>query len=273
VLARVRTNAQVRAPVARGRHPVVLFSPGYSTPRALYASLLEDLASRGYVVVAIDHTHETPVLEFPGGRIERGVLEPNLDGVRRALPIRVADAGFVLDRLGELERGAAPSRFAGRLDLAHVALVGHSLGGATAAEVLAVDPRVDAGVDLDGSFLRQAEQTGVAKPFLLVLGRRGTSGDPSIAPFLRRLDGSHLALVFRGAEHFAFSDALPLSPGLFAAAPVLRRLLPVGTLDPRRGSREQRAVIAAFLDEQLRGLPQRLLDGPSPALPDVAFAG
>jgi hypothetical protein len=36
---------------------------------ALYTSLLEDLAARGYVVVATDPTYETFAVEFPGGRV------------------------------------------------------------------------------------------------------------------------------------------------------------------------------------------------------------
>ena len=39
----------------RGGWPVVLFSPGFGVERGLYTSLTEDLASHGYVVVAIDH--------------------------------------------------------------------------------------------------------------------------------------------------------------------------------------------------------------------------
>ncbi|HEV7626643.1 MAG TPA: alpha/beta hydrolase, partial [Streptomyces sp.] len=32
-----------------------------------------------------------------------------------------------------------------------------------------------------------------------------------------------------------------------------------------------RAYVGAFFDRQLRGIPQRLLYGPSPANPEVAF--
>jgi predicted dienelactone hydrolase len=39
----------------RGGWPVVLFPPGFGVERELYAGLAEDLASHGYVVLAIDH--------------------------------------------------------------------------------------------------------------------------------------------------------------------------------------------------------------------------
>ena len=65
--AESKTHARVGVPVKQGKHPVVLFSPGLGFSRFLNTALLEDLASQGYLVVAMDHTHESPV-EFPGGR-------------------------------------------------------------------------------------------------------------------------------------------------------------------------------------------------------------
>src|SRR4051794_39536449 len=65
--ARVHARRGARARVAR--LPVVLFSPGAGTARDLYQGLAEDLASHGYLVVAVDHTGETPV-QFPDGHVE-----------------------------------------------------------------------------------------------------------------------------------------------------------------------------------------------------------
>ncbi|MGV9819070.1 alpha/beta hydrolase [Nocardia xishanensis] len=60
----------VDAPVADGGLlPVVIWSPALGTPRWIASGLLMDLASRGYVVVAIDHTGESPAVEV-GGRVE-----------------------------------------------------------------------------------------------------------------------------------------------------------------------------------------------------------
>ncbi|PBO19749.1 lipase, partial [Streptomyces albidoflavus] len=43
----------------RGR-PVVLYSPGLQISRTLGTATAIELASRGYVVVAVDHTYEAP---------------------------------------------------------------------------------------------------------------------------------------------------------------------------------------------------------------------
>jgi len=57
------------APILKGRrYPVVVFSPGKGVNAAHYSSLYQDLASRGFVVAAVDHPYDAPVVVFPGGR-------------------------------------------------------------------------------------------------------------------------------------------------------------------------------------------------------------
>ncbi|WP_309111181.1 hypothetical protein [Saccharothrix sp.] len=58
------THSRTRATPLPGRRPVVLYSPGGGHSRFLGTTLVEDLASRGYVVVGIDHTPVGPV-QFP----------------------------------------------------------------------------------------------------------------------------------------------------------------------------------------------------------------
>src|SRR5436309_1101597 len=53
VFAALTTRARTDARAQPGRHPVVLFSPGFGAESALYTLLVEDLASHGYVVLAL----------------------------------------------------------------------------------------------------------------------------------------------------------------------------------------------------------------------------
>ncbi|MGW4698800.1 alpha/beta hydrolase [Streptomyces sp. NPDC004285] len=71
MLGTVRTHAFPDAPLAPGLRdlPLVVLSPGFTRPRATLTSIGEDLASHGYVVVAIDHTYETAATTFPDGRV------------------------------------------------------------------------------------------------------------------------------------------------------------------------------------------------------------
>jgi hypothetical protein len=91
----------------------------------------------------------------------RGFIEWAYFGVE----VRVRDTRFALDRLTALNRHG---RLAGRLDLAHIGMVGHSLGGGTAAEVMLVDQRVDAAVDLDGPITPNVVRHGLDRPFMVI---------------------------------------------------------------------------------------------------------
>src|SRR5439155_11795648 len=59
----VATHATLRAPISAARKtwPVLLFSPGLSLPREMYTALCADLASRGFVVVALSEPYESGV--------------------------------------------------------------------------------------------------------------------------------------------------------------------------------------------------------------------
>ncbi|QFZ18134.1 alpha/beta hydrolase family protein [Saccharothrix syringae] len=283
------THARANAPVLGGRHPVVLYSPGAGESRAFGTALTEQLASEGYVVVAIDHTHEAPAVEFPDGRVaRRAVPRQTAEVLRAMIDTRVRDAQFVLDRLEVLTRGGNPDA-AGRelphllgrsLDLSRVGAFGHSGGGFTAAELMRSDRRVDAGADLDGSmtysrsaldFGRVAHE-GLDRPFLLMsAGDHSAATDPSWRLFL----GNHRSWVRQlhlpAGEHFSYTDHQVLLHR--AGVPAQARAGAVGTVDPLRSTASQRAYLGAHFDLHLRHRPTRLFDGPSPAHPDVVFPG
>ena len=52
----------------RGPFPLVLFSASGFSPLS-YAGLIEDLASHGYVVAGICHTHDAPITVFEDGNV------------------------------------------------------------------------------------------------------------------------------------------------------------------------------------------------------------
>lgn len=62
--AGTRTHSRVDAPAIPGDRTVIIYSPGGANSRSMGTVLVEDLASRGYLVVTIDHTFTGPV-EFP----------------------------------------------------------------------------------------------------------------------------------------------------------------------------------------------------------------
>src|SRR5262249_3113551 len=104
-LPHVSTNSCLNAPVADGRHPVVVFSPGFTATFTDYTFLLEDLASRGYLVAAINHTYDATAVEFPDGRLEKSLFGSHLTSYTHSdaqtlafvAAVRLADIKFVLD--------------------------------------------------------------------------------------------------------------------------------------------------------------------------------
>lgn len=265
----LRTHGSSGTPILPGRHPLLLFSHGLSTLRAIHTSLIEELASRGYIVAAIDHTYDAALVEFPNGRVVRGVApaQPTLDETATLLATRVADVRFVLDRLSRLAR-ARTGLLAQRLDRARVGALGHSFGGATAAAAMLADPRIRAGINLDGKVWGPVVSRGLKQPFMLVVGDSFGGGlTPDQTQFASRLRGRYWALRVIGAGHFSFSDL-----GRFTLAlPGLGEVFDVGTVDAARADRAVRVYVAAFFDTVLRGTRGHLLDGPSPTHPGVRF--
>src|SRR5262249_4914200 len=151
-----------------GGWPVVLFSTGYGVERQLYTGLVQDLASHGYVVAAIDHPHDANIVSFPDGHtVSIGKVGESKNAIAKALTVRIADTRYVLGALTRLNRESPRDAFSGRFNLDHVGMFGHSLGGATAAATMLTDQRIDAGLDMDGFLFGKVAVTGLEKPFML----------------------------------------------------------------------------------------------------------
>jgi dienelactone hydrolase len=315
-LTRARAHSRAEAPVERppGRRargwPVVLFSPGGGTSREENTAQSEDLASRGYVVVSLDHTYEAPVVEFPGGRVARQIAEFQSTDMKvrrvvfkRAIDARVADTRFVLDRLAELDRGRNPDADRRRLpaglgralDLSRVGMFGYSYGGYTAGETMVHDRRIDAGINLDGAMAHgfglsedwpylpgEVVMRGLDRPFMLFgseghnhlrTGDFAVGGDPSWRDFWSNQCGWRLDVTLRGSAHGSFQDLQTGGPQIAEALglpPATFEPL-IGTVDPDRSIAAQRAYIGAFFDLDLRHRDGHLLDGPSPQFPEIEF--
>lgn len=289
------THARTGVP-ALGRHPVVLYSPGFGTSRLLGTNHVEDLVSRGYVVVTIDHTGEAPV-EFPGGRVNPVQLPEEPAGlIKKAMGVRGADTRFVLDELERLaagrnpdvDRRVLPSGLARSLDLKRIGMFGYSAGGFAAAETMLVDRRIDAGANLDGTMMYDFEagelspvaQRGLDRPFLLFGADTHSHlptepGDPSWTSFWKNQRGWKLDLNIAEGTHGAFADYQFTLPDLARAngVPIEKVEELLGKVDPAGSVAAQRAYLGAFFERFLKGRPQPLLWGPSPRHPEVRFVG
>ncbi|MFD5204439.1 alpha/beta hydrolase family protein [Streptomyces sp. NPDC058375] len=274
LVAATRTHSRTDARPAPGRFPLVLLSPGFGTPRATLTGLAEELASRGYVVATADHPYESTGTELPDGRVltcaacDEVDAQPD-DAARHEVLAavstgRAADFSFLLDRL----TGPRPAwRHAGSIDARRVGMAGHSIGGAAAASTMAADRRVDAGVNLDGTFFDPVPTRGLDRRPFLMLGTdpgHGPGGDTSWDESWGRLDGFKRWLTVRDSGDFTFTDTPEIGEQLGIVDPG-------APLSAARSTTITRSYVTAFFDRSLRGRPARLLNGPTPAHPEVLF--
>ncbi|MFG3056736.1 alpha/beta hydrolase family protein [Kitasatospora sp. NPDC048239] len=266
-LGTVRTHATVNAVPLPGRRPLAVLSPGFGMSRVSLTALAEDLASKGYLVAALDHTYEA-VVEFPGGRLEP-CLNCTGQGGPEVVRSRVKDIRFLLDQLTSPRSGL-------QVDCSRIAVIGHAVGGTSAVETAGEDPRVAAAVNLEGTFLTPPPAQPLGRPVLLVGAQWPTAGGTPAANWADRwsvLAGWKRWLSVPTAGHMSFSDAHWLYEHFDLTQvipPVLKPAL-FGTVSGERATAITRAYVGAFLDQQLRGIPGALLDGPSAAFPEVGF--
>jgi len=203
----ITSHATDNASIAKSpkTFPVALFSPGAFGTSFQYSGAIEDLASHGYIVAAIEHTSEVFGVVFLDGKVhvysparipKQAIPSPGStkeeyevkleEWYRHNVDVRAADMSFVLDNLIELNRAStAASQFSRRLDLDHVGAVGHSRGGWSAIVACGRDARLKACVNLDGNAGGQGLQYPGApiprQPILYVevspVLKPGTTGD------------------------------------------------------------------------------------------------
>ena len=260
VLSTTRTNAVQDAAPTGEKLPLVVRSPGFTQPVSMLTSLAEDLAARGYVVAGVDHPYESYATTLADGRVAECLAcdsdtDPGFGtGVVRS---RAADVSFVLDQLTGPHPVWAGSA---RIDRSRIAMAGASIGGASALATMVADPRVRAGIDLDGTTYARIPKGGFSRPFLFLGTEQHVpgGGDISWDRDWKLLTGPKLWLVVSGAEHESFSD-LPLLGRVLGIKPS------AGTLPAARSTELTRAYVGAFLEEYLRGRPQALLSKPPDA--------
>ena len=188
-----------------GQYPVILFSPGFGGISEQYTSLVEDLASHGYVVVGIDHPYVSGITALSNGHIalaDAGLLaQPQTRDA--ALKTVVDDERQVLDWLQAQDAPGSSNVLHGHLDFKRIGAYGHSFGGAASLHLGREDGRVRAAINMDGSLF--GDTAGAwPKPTLLLLGERGA--DATYDALQRDRNAPHEQFTISGAGHGSFTD-------------------------------------------------------------------
>lgn len=248
-LPAVRSWSQAGTAMAAGRrYPVILFSPGGGLLAEQFSALAEDLASHGFVVVAIDHPYISGPTPLSDGRIvfdTTALTSP--EGIEAAARQAVADQRRVLDWLQAQHEGT--DLLGGHLDLSRIGTAGHSIGGSTALHTARLDGRVRAAVNIDGSVWGDTSGPWT-KPSLILLAQR--DADPTITAVQRNSTGGpHDLRVIDGTGHLSFSDIPRLLALALPATPAELEALGLGRLDPEAALQITREQLVAFFRREL----------------------
>lgn len=297
-LKNVTTNAIPSAPVAddEPNYPVLIFLEGANGFRQMNTFQVEELASHGYVVAAIDQPYTAASVVFPDGHQATGLsfdqMKPLIrqsyspadkaptlhgrtfkDGIITYL---AQDVIFTLNQLATLNLADSNGILTGRFDLQRVGTFGVSLGGIVGGQACRLEPRLRACLVMDATMPTDVVQAGLQQPTMWITRDAKTmqlEGWPQIeidehqttmrAAF-NSLRGDGYFVQVPGMFHLNLTDIPYWSP-LFPWLGV------TGPLDGQRAHSIVNAYSLAFFDRHLRGRPEALLDGPTSQYPEVLF--
>ena len=239
------------------KYPVLIFSHGITGSRHLHQILFEHLASKGYIVFALDHSFDANLTIFPDGKIAdyRSEITGHPDSVlirEKQINTRAFDVGFIIDQIREIETGMIDSKLSGRLDLDRVALGGHSYGGATAILASHNHEIVKACVVLDGWISPIPDKViseGINVPFLF-MGRPSwhDSDYPGnyerLADLITHSSNEKYDLRINQTLHLDYTD-IPLM------SPLVKHVMDVGDLKPSTTLSLINDLVLGFLEVHL----------------------
>lgn len=133
--------------IGEQKHPLLLFSHGSFGVASSNETMFLELASRGYIVMSLDHPHHSFRTTLSDGKsvmvdfkfmqqVMTSQGSEDLEGTLKSLndwcQIRLEDINFVLDKLLDAEND---NDYEGSIDKDRIVLSGHSLGGSAALAI------------------------------------------------------------------------------------------------------------------------------------------
>lgn len=190
-------------------------------------------------------------------REERGNLVlaaiEQADAIIETVVTWIRDSRFVLDRLLETSplSGSIPD-----IDTVKIGIMGMSVGGAVAGEFCKVDPRVAAGINLDGLQYGTTQRDSLQVPFMMFASDDGHGMNDFM--FLRSKQ-AYYEYSLRGTKHADLTDMAIIWP-------ILKYYDQSGTLPAERTVEIARAVILDFWDHYLKDRENELTSHHFPEL-------
>jgi dienelactone hydrolase len=264
---------------AETTYPLVVFSHGAFGFSGSNYSTYAELASNGYIVASIGHTYQAFYTMDTKGKLTivnndfinkaaeiNAVHNTQNEGeiyntTKEWMKLRTDDENFVLDMiLAECKNGRNDSLFS-IIDMEKIGLMGHSLGGASSAQIGRERNDIDAVIVLDGTMLGEEiafennrivlNNTPYPIPLLNVYAEdHYTNSKELVGETYNNFYATKNAVcayetVFKDAGHLNFTD-LPLF------SPTLAKMLGVGTIDERYCIETMNEIVLEFFDSYLK---------------------
>lgn len=283
----VKTNTYTSPTISEGSFPVIIFSHGYFSNATGYQALIEEIVSHGYIVLNINHTYESVGSLFPSGDIklydveydrehnneEMGVMvweamqaynkatneEEKRGAIMHSLknyyPAEVSerwtqDINMIVDQIPAWNQSAFLSN---HMDITKIGVIGHSQGGTAAGEALLENPKIRAGINIDGVQWGNMIDTFLSKPFLLL-----SSDWPEEHP-----DYNQFAYQNGSTSDFYWSKLKNSGHSNFMDIPFMVNLSAIneaGSIDPNKAIEQSSQVVLQFFGKYLKNEETDLLE-------------
>ncbi len=280
-LTKVKTHGYLSASIKYGdeKYPVVFFGHGNASPNWSATLLCEELASRGYIVVAPTITYVTSVSVFDekivgvNEKFSEAVTEESRRINIEADKFRISDPGewlrlqlvdtpemnkimnlyledtiSVLDYLYKINNSESAAIISGKMDLNKVGIFGHSMGGGNAGRVCFFDKRFKAGINMDGGqFGGELIENIIDQPFMVLCS--------GIRAFITGYHSNQKNIMFIGIKnstHGDFGDGRVIDLGLKSI--IMKEGAESGkNISEPRMRKILRDLVVGFFDINLKG--------------------
>lgn len=276
IVGSVTTDVRQNARISKKSNPfpLLVFLPGLGLNVEVYTALLADLASHGYVVLAVNPTYEVfaatigkdKAVGFSSPGWFRPPVEKIIEYEKGRLVVWTADAVFALSQLKALPD------FKKTVNWERVGALGHSAGARVAAHLCQTEVQVSACLNLDGfagfqPFFAEADSV-FSKAFAMIhmvipdptdeqLARTNTSREDMLKEKARQRNaGIRLFESVRGGSIEVTISTAGFGHGSFTDLAIIGG----SAGDPLRGMRHIRTYALAFFDGALKGVRKTALD-------------
>ncbi len=225
------------------KFPVVIFNPGfYFGMSDFYTTIIENLASYGYVVCCVNHPYEQPYVEQSIGKpaklkrkkAQLAYLDVYLVDKFKKFDLSTQekidaatyhylrklkrfdkvvkrwtdDNLFLISSLQNGKLTGVELPVFDNMDIENIGIMGHSIGGATAGNLcLEHEELVKAGINLDCFQFGKMIDSSLNVPFMLMQSEHYELWNIGNSVVYRNVAADYYKMEVKNSRHFAFSDA------------------------------------------------------------------